>query len=192
MNPLIERQLRELWPRLFGYALVLAGKPDVAQDLLQECALKALSSRSRPSRERTVRAWLFKIMRNAWIDRRRCHHPSEQIDTSCEPIGCDAWRHDDRVIAAITVRQALAQIHPTHREVIELVDIAGFRYAETAEILGVPVGTVMSRLSRARLALIEAIGRGNVETCAAVRRRARRCGGRRASDRPASHDAAIA
>lgn len=72
------------------------------------------------------------------------------------------WRHDDRLIAEITVKQALERLDATHRDIIELVDLAGFRYAEAAEILGVPVGTVMSRLSRARLALLDEIGGRNV------------------------------
>lgn len=82
------------------------------------------------------------------------------------------WRHDDRLIAAITVRQALERLDPPHREVIELVELAGFRYAEAAQILDVPVGTVMSRLSRARLSLLEALEEGNLRPLATRRRQA--------------------
>jgi RNA polymerase sigma-70 factor (ECF subfamily) len=67
----------------------------------------------------------------------------------------------------------LEKLEPAHREIIALVDIAGFRYAEAAEILDVPVGTVMSRLSRARLAMIALIEGHNVMPIAAARRRAR-------------------
>ncbi len=72
------------------------------------------------------------------------------------------WQHDDRLIAEITVRQALDRLDVTQRDIIELVDLAGFRYAEAAELLGVPIGTVMSRLSRARLALIDEIAGRNL------------------------------
>ena len=66
--------------------------------------------------------------------------------------------------------QGLARIDVAHREIINLVDINGFRYAEAAEILGIPEGTVMSRLSRARLSLLEAIG-GNVVAIESAKRR---------------------
>lgn len=86
--------------------------------------------------------------------------------------GVSHWRHDDRLIAEITVRQALDRLDPPHREILELIDLAGFRYAEAADILGVPVGTVMSRVSRARLSLLEAIEGGNLRPLAARRRQA--------------------
>jgi RNA polymerase sigma-70 factor (ECF subfamily) len=69
----------------------------------------------------------------------------------------DVWRFDDACIAKITVEQGLAAIAPAHREIIGLIDIAGFSYAETASLLGIPVGTVMSRIARARSALLQII-----------------------------------
>lgn len=81
-------------------------------------------------------------------------------------------RYDDGIIAEITVRQALKQIAPVHREIIELVDLAGFRYGEVASILGVPQGTIMSRLSRARQALLAVIECENLRPFEARRRHA--------------------
>ena len=65
--------------------------------------------------------------------------------------GGNAW------IAKITVEQGLASLEPAQREIIALIDIAGFSYAEAADILAVPIGTIMSRISRARMALLAAI-----------------------------------
>jgi RNA polymerase sigma-70 factor (ECF subfamily) len=166
---MVERALRQNWERLFSYAHRLSGSRDAAADLLQSCAMKALAA-SPPADEARLRAWLFTILRNIWIDEHRRDQAAVLVfENNGEDKG---WRHDDRLIAEITVRQALDRIEPLHREIIELVDLAGFRYAETAEILGVPVGTVMSRLSRARLALLKAIEGGNVRALATRRRQA--------------------
>jgi RNA polymerase sigma-70 factor (ECF subfamily) len=108
-------------------------------------------------------------VRNAWIDQHR-REAARSVELPADPLERERWHYDDRLIAELTVRQGLARIEPMHREVIELVDLAGFRYAEVADILGIPLGTVMSRLSRARLALLEAIG-GNVRALDAARRR---------------------
>jgi RNA polymerase sigma-70 factor (ECF subfamily) len=166
----IERALRDNWDRLFGYAYRLSGNRDAAADLLQSCAVKALSAVP-PVDDARLRAWLFAILRNIWIDEHRRHLISE--DVAADELPGHGWRYDDHLIAKISVQQALSAMEPAQREIIELIELAGFRYAEAAEILGVPVGTVMSRLSRARLSLLEAIEQGNVRPLAPQRRRAR-------------------
>jgi RNA polymerase sigma-70 factor (ECF subfamily) len=81
------------------------------------------------------------------------------------------WRFDESVVAEITVRQALGRIDPIYRDIVALVDIAGFGYAEAAEIAGIPIGTVMSRISRGRAALLEVIGETNLRPLPTKRRR---------------------
>ncbi|MBK0690409.1 RNA polymerase sigma factor, partial [Klebsiella pneumoniae] len=76
---------------------------------------------------------------------------------------------DDRVIAEITIRQGLGKIDPAYREIIELVDIWGFQYADVSTVLDIPVGTVMSRLSRARLALLEIVAEDNLRPMRSLR-----------------------
>lgn len=172
LRAMIEDALRSNWKSLFSYALRLTDNPDAAADLVQSCALKALGNRGAQPRPEAVRAWLFTIVRNSWIDSyRRDHHRDEEADTGSAPNGFD-HRYDDGIIAEITVRQALRQIAPTHREIIELVDLAGFRYGEVASILGVPQGTIMSRLSRARQALLAVIERENLRPIESRRRHA--------------------
>ncbi|WP_244491382.1 RNA polymerase sigma factor [Bosea sp. Root381] len=165
----VERALCQNWERLFSYARRLSGSRDAAADLLQSCALKALSV-APPAEETRIRAWLFAILRNIWIDEYRRSQVSAELGPNEPDDG--RWRYDNRLIAEITVRQAFDRLEPPHREILELIELAGFRYAEAAEILDVPVGTVMSRLSRARLSLLEAIEGGNVRALATRRRQA--------------------
>lgn len=161
LRDVVEQCLNESWSRLYGYAVSLCGDRDDARDLLQSSAVKALGSGSPPRDAGATRAWLFQIVRNAWIDGRR-RAALRADEPMAGEVGVEPWAYEDERIAAITVRQGLDRIDALHRDIIELVDISGFRYTEAAKILDVPVGTVMSRLSRARLALLEAIERGNV------------------------------
>ena len=147
-------QLPSLLPRLVAFARTLIGDADRARDLVQEAAARALAARNVPVDAPAYRAWAFKIVRNAALDELRARNQRQPVDH--EPA-VDLWRFDDAHIARITVNQGLAAIAPAHREIIALIDIAGFNYAEAAQILGVPIGTVMSRISRARSALLEAI-----------------------------------
>lgn len=173
LRNIIETALRDNWKSLFSYALRLTDNPDAAADLIQSCALKALGNLDTPPRPEAVRAWLFKIVRNAWIDHyRRNRHFDEEEGLALEGAGFD-HRYDDGIIAEITVRQALTQIAPVHREIIELVDLAGFRYGEVASILGVPQGTIMSRISRARQALLAVIESENLRPFETRRQHAR-------------------
>ena len=149
--------------RLYGYAYGLAGNTHDARDLVQECALKALTAKREPDDDNAYRAWLFKILKNAFIDslRKRSREviplDEEIIDSQVEFFGVD-----ERLIDVVTVKQALAKLSSNHHRIISMVDIAGLSYAEAAIELGIPEGTVMSRVSRARRALADLIEADNV------------------------------
>jgi RNA polymerase sigma-70 factor (ECF subfamily) len=142
-----------LLPRLVAFARTLLGDAEAARDLVQDAVTRALAARRVPVDPPAYRAWMFQIVRNAAFDelrRRRVRQPAE-------PQSVDLWHFDDARIAKITVEQGLGALPADHRDIIALIDIAGFSYAEVAALLEVPAGTVMSRLSRARAALLAAI-----------------------------------
>lgn len=151
--------------RLFGYAFSLSGDREQARDLVQDCALKALAAVRIPADDAAYRAWLFRILRNTFIDRQRRPVELNTLMDGEEPgaNGSEIWHFDDRMISVLTVRLGMARLSPDHREVIAAIDIIGFSYAEAAEFFSVPVGTVMSRLSRARQALLHEIGESKVQ-----------------------------
>ena len=150
--------LPALMPRLVAFARTMLGDADAARDLVQEAAARALGAGRVPADAPAYRAWMFRIVRNAALDelRRRRIVPAEEA----APV--DLWRFDDACIARITVEQGLAALGAQHREIIALIDIAGFSYAEAADVLDVPIGTVMSRVTRARNALLAAIEASSV------------------------------
>jgi RNA polymerase sigma-70 factor (ECF subfamily) len=150
--------LPALLPRLVAFARTMLADGDAARDLVQEAAARALGAGQVPSDAPAYRAWMFRIVRNAALDdlRRRRAAPVEEAP----PV--DLWRFDNACIAKITVEQGLAELGAQHREIIALIDIAGFSYAEAADLLGVPIGTVMSRITRARSALLAAIEASSV------------------------------
>ncbi len=161
--------------RLFGYAVHLTRDRTLSEDLVQETMAKALAAARVPKDEPAVRAWLFRILRNAYIDLAR---RERLVELSAEPPeppdgGLDQ-PYDDRLVNVLTVRMAIAKLAPSHREIIALIDIAGFNYAETARFLGLPDGTVMSRISRARRALARIIGDTNLHALPMRRAGARR------------------
>lgn len=145
--------LTALLPRLYAFARTMLGNADAARDLVQEAVTRALAARQVPVDAPAYRAWMFRIVRNAALDELR--RKREPIADDVTAI--DLWGFDHARIAKITVEQGLAVLAPTHREIISLIDIAGFSYGEAAELLNVPVGTIMSRIARARSALLAAI-----------------------------------
>ena len=150
--------LMALLPRLYAFARTMLGDPDAARDLVQEAASRALAARRVPDDAPAYRAWMFQIVRNAALDElRRNRRPAVE-----HPPTDDLWRFDEANIAKITVAQALTILAQPHREIISLIDIAGFSYGEAAELLNVPIGTIMSRITRARSALLAAIEVGTV------------------------------
>jgi RNA polymerase sigma-70 factor (ECF subfamily) len=146
--------LPAMLPRLVAFARTMVGDADLAPELVQEAATRALAARRVPSDPPAYRAWMFRIVRNAALD----HLRRTQVRMTLSPLEeVDLWRFDDARIAKITVEQGLASLEASQREIIALIDIAGFTYMEAAQLLRVPIGTVMSRISRARAALLGAI-----------------------------------
>lgn len=153
--------LPALLHRLVAFARTMTGDADTARDLVQEAAARALAAANVPDHPSAYRAWLFKIVRNAALDELRRRRVADRGDV---PEAADLWHFEDERIARITIEQGLAALAAPHRDIIALIDIAGFGYAEAADIIGVPVGTIMSRIARARFALLAAIEASTIRT----------------------------
>ena len=157
--------------RLFGYAFSLSNDRDRAQDLVQTCVLKSLSAERIPIDEPAYRAWLFKILRNTfWDDLRKQRDNVLSLDDNDQGeeknrnnvSGLNVSTFDQSLINTLAVRKVLTQLNRKHREVLVLIDLAGFSYKEAACLLKVPAGTVMSRLSRARKEMLHQLTKRNV------------------------------
>ncbi|MDD9916057.1 MAG: RNA polymerase sigma factor [Rhodospirillaceae bacterium] len=152
--------------RLYRYAFSLCRNEDAARDLVQQCAVKALSAGSVPIDEAAFRSWLFVILRNTLIDDRRRHRSAESARVAVAEYEyrpeMEFWREDERLINTLSVKQAMGKLGENDREIIGLVDLAGLSYAEAADVLDIPVGTVMSRVSRARGRLLALLKPSNV------------------------------
>jgi RNA polymerase sigma-70 factor (ECF subfamily) len=137
-------------PHLRRYAFALVGDRDRADDLVQDCLERAWS-RAHLWRQGNLRGWLFTIMHNVSINARRREYRAPPL-TSLDRPGIEpstrASQEDHLSVGA--VRAAVDTLPPEQQEVILLVGLEEFSYAETAAILGVPIGTVMSRLHRGR------------------------------------------
>lgn len=139
--------------KLFGYAYALCSDLPDAEDLYQDTVVRAMSATSVPGDAVAYRVWLFRIMRNLWIDRLRAQGRLPDFDDGAEIDDLPSAQGDDQVVNALAIRQAFGKLSKPHREILALVDICGFSYAETSEMLGLAQGTIMSRISRARAAL---------------------------------------
>lgn len=149
--------LQELRQRLFGYAHALCRDTAAAEDLYQDALLRALSARSAPTDRTAFRVWMFRLMRNHWIDRLRRADPAFSL-TDLPEAAAPASGGEQAVVNRLAVQQAFMLLDKIHRDVLALVDIGGFSYDEASELLDIPRGTVMSRVSRARSALCRKLG----------------------------------
>ena len=140
-------------PHLRRWARHLTKDHDLADDMVQECLVRAVSHAHQWSPGSSVRAWLFAILKNAFIsDRRQARRRLNivTLDSYREPaVPGDQESH----LALVEVRKAFRRLSPEHREVLFMVAMEGMAYEDAAQALKVPVGTIRSRLSRARLAL---------------------------------------
>lgn len=138
-------------PHLRRFARYLARDVDRGDDLVQECLTRAIAKHASWTPGTNLRAWLFTILKNCHInDVRRARRTEEMPDE--HPL-LTVPANQDAHIGLLEVRDAYLRLSDEHREVLLLVAIEGLQYDEAAAILKVPVGTVRSRLSRARQAL---------------------------------------
>ncbi len=144
--------------RLTGYAIALTRDRDRARDLVQDAILRAVQSGNVPCDETVFRIWFMRILRNLSIDLFRGDRRREALMPVCSQDVADlpSTQHSEELLLNhMVVRQAFFALSANHRDVLALVDIAGFSYDETAQILDVNRGTIMSRVSRARMELLK-------------------------------------
>lgn len=154
----MHQEICELLPRLRRFARSLAGDPHDADDLVQASVERALARASQWREEQGLDAWLFGIVRNAWIDEARSRQRRWQVfapPEAGEQVGVAPM---DAQEAAMSVQAAMAQLPEDQRIVVALVLVEGLSYKAAAASLGIPIGTVTSRLARGRDALQKMLG----------------------------------
>jgi RNA polymerase sigma-70 factor (ECF subfamily) len=151
-----ERLVHEHSDELYRFAYRLTGKIDAAQDLVQETFLEAWKSLSRQSGEGKERAWLFSILRHRWAHwcrdagrRIRINGSAEQLDLHASPqVGIV-----EGLVSEESMQAAINKLETPFREAFLMVFLQGLTCKEAAVELGVPLGTILSRVSRARESL---------------------------------------
>jgi len=145
---------------LYNFAYWLAHNRDEAQDLVQETFTKALRGFDGFQRGTNFRAWMFRILRNTFLTSRTGLRavPTLDMDDITEPTAAgDPETHLLRIRDRESIERAIEALPVYYREVVLLCDVEEMRYQEIAELLQVPIGTVMSRLARGRKMMRESL-----------------------------------
>ena len=155
-------QLGEVIPHLRAFGRSLSGNRDTADDLVQETLLKAWAARDRFHAGTSMRAWTFTILRNLFLSQmRRARFKGDWDDLTAErSLAAPASQHGS--VDLSDMQRALMELPETQREALVLVGAGGFAYEEAAEICGVAVGTIKSRVARGRVALEELMQGGTL------------------------------
>ncbi|MCK9530240.1 MAG: sigma-70 family RNA polymerase sigma factor [Gammaproteobacteria bacterium] len=149
----LRKRVEQNRTRLYRMAYAWCYDPATADDLVQECLTRALQNLGKLRDSERLEVWLYSILNNCWREHLRRRRPNEEFDEEqfvCE--NCPETQSYQQEIVQ-RVRDAIACLPMGQRKVVTLVDLEGFSYAEVAGILEIPIGTVMSRLSRARTEL---------------------------------------
>ena len=153
----VREGLIQLLPRLRRLTRALAGQAADADDLVQIVLERALTRAGQWRPDAPLDKWVFAIARNAWRDELRARGRSQNLFAP-EEAGITAADGSSAPAQKLELAAALAVLPPDHREVVALVLVEGLSYAEAAELLEVPVGTITSRLARARATLQAHLG----------------------------------
>jgi RNA polymerase sigma-70 factor, ECF subfamily len=149
----VHEQLVALVPRLRRFARNLARNHDDADDVVQIALERALKNWAQWRSDARLDSWLFKIVRNAWIDEVRSRMRRNQVfvaEEAGEEVGSDVM---EQATDVMSVQSAMARLPEDQRIAVSLVLVEGLPYKEAADVLDVPIGTLTSRLARARAAL---------------------------------------
>ena len=157
-----KQQLALVIPHLRAFGRSLSGNRDVADDLVQETLMKAWAARKRFQAGTNMRAWTFIILRNLYLSQmRRARFKGEWDDLVADRV-LAAPASQDRHVELGDMQRALLQLPQPQREALILVGAGGFAYEEAAEICGVAVGTIKSRVARGRVALESILSGGDL------------------------------
>lgn len=158
-----DSELTQLLPRLRRFAHALSRNASDADDLTQSTVERALRSRDQWTPGTRLDSWLYRIMRNLWIDTIRVRDrkqgreaPEEEARAIADPRGA--------IETSLELRRAMdamQRLPDEQREVVALILVEGFGYREVSEMLDLPIGTVSSRLVRGRTALLQMLGGAN-------------------------------
>jgi RNA polymerase sigma-70 factor (ECF subfamily) len=148
-----KRELVALIPHLRAFARSLTGDPTAADDLAQDALIKAWDARASFQMGTNMKAWTFMILRNQFYSDKRRSWRQNQLDQEAAERTLVAVDDPESPVALDELRLGLAMLPPEQREALILVGAGGFAYEEAADICGCAVGTVKSRVSRARRAL---------------------------------------
>jgi RNA polymerase sigma-70 factor (ECF subfamily) len=143
-------------PRLRRFAYALTGDIDKGDDLVQETCARALSRLDQFKPGTALESWLFRIAQTQWLDRLRAQKVrggTVDIEAAIDVAGEDGRMVTESRLTLAKVSQGIARLPPEQQVLLALIVVDGHSYKEAAETLDVPVGTVMSRLARARLSL---------------------------------------
>ena len=155
----LKQDMIDLLPRLRRFARTLTRSVTEADDLVQESCLRALSRQDQWDPNQPLDRWLFRIMRNTWVSeirKRQVRFGEGQIPAEDATELVDIVTGEAAAVAG-DLRQFIAQLPTELGSVLLAVSVEGYSYAEAAELLDIPVGTVMSRVHRARKALAQTI-----------------------------------
>ncbi|MDV7339223.1 RNA polymerase sigma factor [Terasakiella sp. A23] len=157
----LRKVLINLQGQFLAYAREMCRHADDAEDLVQTAMMKALNTDRLPKTEGEVKPWFFRIMRNLHIDDvRKKNVRTEYLRDQIRLYNIEETNRSD-MTRSLMVRQAFDRLDEDKREILFLVDVAGMKYAEIAEVMDIPIGTVMSRVSRARRELLDILDSGN-------------------------------
>ncbi len=154
----LRHRIVELLPRLRRFVRVLTGGVDGGDDLVQETCARALSRLDQWRPGSRLDSWMFRIAQTVWLDRLRAAKVRGEpvdIDAMHDIIGEDGRKTVETRLTLRKVSEGIAQLPEEQQVLIALIIVDGLSYKEAAEILDIPIGTVMSRLARARLSLYE-------------------------------------
>ena len=155
----LRKKIADNRDRLYRVALAWCGDPMVADDLVQETLVIALQRSGQLRDKERLNAWMYTILSNAWKQHLRSMRPTVDIDDTDIVSDGDAESGCCEQEIVDHVRRAILKLPVGQRQTLTLVDLGGFSYAEVADVLDIPTGTVMSRLYSARQSLQKALTR---------------------------------
>lgn len=152
----IQSRMIQLLPRLRRFALALTGDKDKADDLVQDTCERALAHLDQWKPGTNLDSWMYRIAQNIWVDHyrsRRSQVEQRRLDEFENLVGMDGRRVTESRLTLAAVNDGIARLPAEQQVLVAMVCVEGMSYKEAASILDIPIGTVMSRLSRARQTL---------------------------------------